>query len=115
VPSHEVVINMIEALGPGVESPLLQVDKLVAEPTPEAGLTVATNATGIELGFQDNGIRDFVTFLQMLLEGQSAVTHLGTGAAFNFLCVTAPSLDMEMPRVFMSFPIILAAESFVAS
>jgi hypothetical protein len=97
-----------------MKSSLPQVDKPVAEPTPEAGLTVATNATGIELGLQDLGIRDNMTFPQMLFEGLSAVTHLGTGTAFYFLCVAAPSLEMEMLRVFVSFPIILAAESFVA-
>lgn len=50
----------------------------------------------------------------MLLEGLWAVTHLGTGTAVNFLCIAAPSLDMEMFRVLVSFPIILAAESFAA-
>jgi len=63
VPPHEVVIDVIEALGPGVDSPLLQVDKLVTESTPKAGLAVAANATGIGLGIQDLGIRDIMTFL----------------------------------------------------
>ena len=63
---------MIEALGPGVDSPVLQVDKPVAESTPKAGLAVAANATGIGRGIQDLRFRDIMTFLQMLVEGLSA-------------------------------------------
>jgi len=36
VPAHEVVIDVIEALGPGVDTSLLQVNEMVAEATPEA-------------------------------------------------------------------------------
>jgi hypothetical protein len=51
VPSHEVVIDMIEALGPGVDSSLLQVDKLDAETTPETRLTIAADSTSVKLFF----------------------------------------------------------------
>jgi hypothetical protein len=36
VPAHEVVIDVIEALGPGVDTSLLQLNEMVAEATPEA-------------------------------------------------------------------------------
>jgi ATP-dependent protease HslVU (ClpYQ) ATPase subunit len=113
--THKVVINVVEALSPSFQALLLEINELSTEPTPEAALTIATNATGIDLSLQDIGIRDLMIFLQMILENQSTVTHLGTGNAFNFeLCVAAPSLDMEMLRVFVSFPIILTVESFAA-
>jgi len=77
-------------------------------------LIVATNATGIGLGLQDRGIRDNMILSQMVLEDLSVVTQLGT-AAFYFLSVAAPSLELEMLRgAFVFFPIILAAKSFVA-
>jgi hypothetical protein len=50
VPSHEVVINMVEALGPSIDSPLLQVNQTVTETAPKARLAVATNSTVVELG-----------------------------------------------------------------
>lgn len=50
VPSHEVVINMVEALGPSIDSPLLQLNQTVTETAPKARLAVATNSTVVELG-----------------------------------------------------------------
>jgi len=50
VPSHEVVINMVKALGPSIDSPLLQVNQTVTETAPKARLAVATNSTVVELG-----------------------------------------------------------------
>lgn len=50
VPSHEVVINMVEALGPSIDSPLLQVNQTVTETAPKARLAVAANSTVVELG-----------------------------------------------------------------
>lgn len=46
--SHEVVINMIEAFSPSLNSFLRKVNELGAEPTPEARLTIATDAANFE-------------------------------------------------------------------
>jgi hypothetical protein len=45
VPSHEMVINMIEAFSPCFKSFLLEINELVTESTPEACLAVAADAT----------------------------------------------------------------------
>jgi hypothetical protein len=42
-----------EALGPGFRALLHEINELVTEPAPEADLTIATNATGIDLGLQN--------------------------------------------------------------
>jgi hypothetical protein len=48
IPSHEMVINMIEAFSPCLKSFLLEVNEFVTESTPEACLAVAANATIFE-------------------------------------------------------------------
>lgn len=112
--THEVVINMVEALSPGIEALFREINGLDTEPTPVADLTIATNAAGIGLGLQGPGIGNFMILPQMLFELRLAVTYLGIGAAFNFLCVTAPHREIEMLGAFMRFPIILTAKGFVA-
>jgi hypothetical protein len=114
VTTHEVVINVIEAFSPGFHAFLGELNKLGTEATPEPVLAVASNVAYIEFGPQDLGIRNIMVFLQMILKALATITHLGTGAAFNFLCIAKPSLDMKMLGVFVSLPVILAAEGFVA-
>jgi hypothetical protein len=48
-PSHEVVVDVIEALGPGLNSPFIQIHELGTESTPKPGLAVATNSTFVKL------------------------------------------------------------------
>jgi hypothetical protein len=111
--THEVVVDVVEAFSPSIHTLLRKINELGTEATPEAGLTVAANATVFDLGLYDLSIRDVMIFLQMVLEALSAVTHLGAGTAFKLLCIAAPCLEMEVLRVFVSLPIILAAKGFV--
>jgi hypothetical protein len=113
--THEVVIDMVESFSPGFHALLCEINELGAEATPETALTIATNATGFDLILQDLRIRNIMGFLQMLLKALSTVPYLGAGTAFDLLRIAEPRLEMEVLRVFVSFPIILAAESFVAS
>jgi hypothetical protein len=115
VPSHEVVINMVEALGPSIDSPLLQLNQTVTETAPKARLAVATNSTVVKLGLDGVWIKHhLMRFYKMLLESLSAITHLGACAAFKSLFVASPSLEVKVLRIFMTLPIILAAKGLVA-
>jgi len=51
---------------------------------------------------------------QVLLKSLSAVTHLGTSAAFKSLLIAAPSLQVKVLGVLVTLPIILAAKDLVA-
>jgi hypothetical protein len=51
---------------------------------------------------------------QVLLKSLSAVTHLGTSAAFKSLLIAAPSLQVKVLGVLVTLPIILAAKGLVA-
>jgi hypothetical protein len=88
--SHKVVINMIEAFGPRIESFLLELNKLGAESAPETGLAVAANATCFELVLDGLFIGYLVLFAEMLLEGLLTITHLGAGSSFGSLFIASP-------------------------
>jgi hypothetical protein len=112
--AHKVVVDVVEAFSPGIQPLLREINELGTEATPEARLTIAANVTVVDLGLYELIIRDVMVFLQMVLEALSAVTNLGAGTALKLLYIAAPRLEMKMLGVFMSFPIILAAECFVA-
>lgn len=112
--SHKVVINMIKAFGPRIESFLLELNELGAEATPETRLAVTADATCFELVFDGILIRNLVLFAEMLLEGLLAITHFGAGSSFGSLLIASPCLQLEMLRIFVALPVILAAKGLVA-
>lgn len=90
--SHKVVINMIEALGPRVQSFLLELHELGAESTPETGLAITADTTGFDLDLDSLFIGDMVLFAKMILEGLLPVTDLGAGSSFASLLIASPCL-----------------------
>ena len=113
--SHEVVVDMIEAFGPGLQTPLREIDELGTEPAPEVDRVVEANATTGDLCIDSVNIGHLMLFLQMILESLLAATHLGACAASRPLLVTSPCVRLKMLRVFVSLPVILAAETSVTS
>jgi hypothetical protein len=114
LPSHEVIVDVVKALSPCFQTFFLEDDQLGAEATPKAGLTIATDATIFELCLQIVIIRKLMIPLQVILKTLSAVTHLGTGAAFRSLLITSPCLQVIMLRIFMPLPVVLAPKGLAA-
>jgi hypothetical protein len=104
--SHKVVIDVIKPFCPGVYTFLFQVDQLIAEATPETGLAVATDPTGVELRLSVT-IRHLMRFGQVFVESLSSVTYLGACTTFRSLFIASPSLQVEVLRIFMTLPKVL--------
>jgi hypothetical protein len=114
VPAHKVVIDVVEALCPGVYSPLLQLNQLVAEATPEAWLAVAPNSTTIELRIDEFLIGHLMRLGQVLLESLSAVANLGAWSPFESLLIASPGFQVKVLRILVTLPVVLAAKGLVA-
>jgi hypothetical protein len=114
ITSHEMIINVVEAFFPGIQSLLFEIDELDAEPTPETCLTIATDTASLDL--LDNAIILHMMFcFQMIFESLPLVAQLHAYTARGLLFIATPHLWPEVCRVFMSLPIVLIAKSFIAS
>lgn len=112
-----LVVHMIESFVPRFETLLLQCDDLHTEAAPELTLSVAAYASALEL-FLDGVIAHLrMVLFEMLrkfftaVEDLRAVTDLTAGIRL----VTPPAFELEMLRVLVTFPVVLAAEDLVAS
>jgi hypothetical protein len=113
VPSPEVVFNVIEALGPGVDSPLLQLNNLITETAPKAGLAVTTDPTIVKCRL-DMLVLLLVCFYQVFLKYLFSIEYCRTQAPFWTLFVTAPGFEVKMLRILVSFPGIFGTEGLIA-
>lgn len=112
-----LVVHMVESFVPRFETLLLQCDDLHTEAAPELTLSVAAYASALEL-FLDGVIAHLrMVLFEMLrklftaVEDLRAVTDLTAGIRL----VTPPAFELEMLRVLMTFPVVLAAEDLVAT
>jgi hypothetical protein len=112
VPSHEVVINVIEALVPGVNSPPLQLNKLITETAPKAGLAVTTDPTIVKCRL-DMLVLLLVCIYQVFLKYLSSIECSRTRASFWTFFITAPGFEVKMLGIFVSFPVIFGTESLI--
>lgn len=107
---------MIESLIPRFKSLFLQLDNLLTKSAPKSRLSVPPDLVSFELFTDIIFVLDFMTITEMGLKQLSPIEHLGAlldpvRAEF----VTSPRFHLIMLRVFVPFPVVLAAESLDAS
>lgn len=112
----EVLLDMVEALGPGVQTPLTMPDAATAETTPEMRLVVSAHPATPGRVFDLSPFRDPVAPAKVLSEGFLAVKDLGALSVPLAIqpVVADPRLLLQMLRVLVSFPVVLAPKSFGA-
>ncbi len=111
-----MIIDVIEPLRPGKTSPFLDIDDTLAEPTPEARVTVPAYAALLPFFLDRLQIGDFMVLLQVVFERFTAMANSATdpGRAVLELFVTLPYLQLEMLAILVPLPVILAAKPFRA-
>lgn len=112
--SREMVLDVVESFCSGFQSFLFEVDELVAEPTPEPNLTIATHTTTIHPILDELNIRNDMFLLQVISERLVVVAHLSAYTS-KFFLVAAPLFQVEMLGIFMSLPIILGVKRLINS
>lgn len=110
-----MVVDVIEAFGPCFKALLLEINRFSTESAPEASLAVSSYAASLRFCLDDTFIFNVVVFLKVFLEGQTAIADFGARAFVRFEVGAAPDFEVEMLRVFVAFPVVFAAETFVAS
>lgn len=109
-----MVVNVIKTFRPGIQAFLLEIHGFLTEAAPESRLTITADTATFNLLLDEIGLGYGVFFLDMFLEGLAAVTNFGAGAAFRPFFVAAPGLKVEVLGVLVPFPVVFAAEVFVA-
>lgn len=112
-----LVVHMVEAFVPRFETLLLQCDDLHTEAAPELTLSVPAYPSPLEL-FLDGVIAHLqMVLFEMLRKILTAVADLRavTDLTAGIRLVTSPAFELEMLRVLVTFPVVLAAEDLVAS
>lgn len=111
-----MIIDMVETLSSGLEAPSTCLHNGFAEATPEPALTVTPDSTIIKPAVDLGWICYSMVFGYVCLELLATVTGLPT----NFIWIDPaglaafPQLELAMLAVFVTLPVILAAESFWA-
>jgi hypothetical protein len=100
---------MVEALCPGVNTLLIQVNDIIAEATPEVCLEVGSNSLLAGLALNNLIVGDVVYIGKMCFKRCNLVENLR--AAF---LVTSPLLRLIVLAILVALPIVLAAESLLA-
>lgn len=105
-------VDVIESFIPSYETFLLERYDLPAETAPEATLSIAADAVLLALVSYNFLVFDKVVVFQMSLELFSTMEDLGTliDTAAGVRLMAAPSLNLIMPCVLVSLPVILAAK-----
>ena len=109
-----MVVDMIEPLSRTFDAFLGQIDNLFAEATPEPGLAISYHPLCLETVLYPVPVGAMfmlqVSTVVLFLVVYRALPILGWVAGTLF---TFPALWLEVLRVLVAFPIILAAESFI--
>lgn len=110
-----IVVDMVEPLIPRIESLFVQLDNLLTKSAPESRLPVPPDLMSLELLTDIIGIVDLMCLLQMGLKELAPIEYFGTLLdPVRTFFMTPPCFDLMVLRVFMPFPIILAAKCFGA-
>lgn len=113
MPSHEVVIDVIESLGPRLRTLLVNLDLPLTKAAPETAREVLRDAFGVADLVGDLALRNIMAFLKMRPEALQMMQHLGAILPISDMR-TSPGLILEMLRVLMPLPVVLAAECLQA-
>lgn len=112
----EMPIDVVEALIPSLHAPAVQLPDLKTESAPEATLSAAADTRELDLVLDLLFPERAVLLVEMFLERLEVPEDVSARPDEVMLATDAapPHFGLEVLRVLVTFPIVLAAESFTA-
>lgn len=115
IAATEMIVNVVTPCGPSVDILGPNFNHLLAKAAPVLRLTVSSNFAFFNLLFDFLHISHVVISLEVVFETFASLKDLCTTPRLVQLHVLAlPKLKLPMLAAFMTFPVVLAAESLRA-